>query len=53
MLGLTATVKAKVQAALDGLEAPLGKTLEAIDRACKVSLTAADVVAKLKKAGVI
>jgi len=53
VLGLPATVKAKVQAALDGLEAALGKTLEAIARACKVSLSAADAVAKLKKAGVI
>ena len=53
VLGLPATVKAKVQAALDGPDAALGKTLEAIAKSCKVSLTAADAVAKLKKAGVI
>jgi hypothetical protein len=51
-LGLPATVKAKVQAALDGPAALLGKTLEAIAKSCKVTLTAADALAKLKKAGV-
>ena len=52
-LGLPATAKVKVQAALDGPAAMLGKTLEAIAKSCKVTLTAADAVAKLKKAGVI
>jgi len=51
-LGLPATAKAKVQAALDGPAAMLGKTLEAIAKACKVPLTAADALARLKKAGV-
>lgn len=51
-LGLPATAKAKVQAALEGPAAMLGKTLEAIAKACKVPLTSADALAKLKKAGV-
>ena len=50
-LGLPATVKAKVQAALDGPAALLGKTLEAIAKSCKVPLTAADALVKLKRAG--
>ena len=50
-LGLPASSKARVQAALDGPDAALGKSLEAIARSCKVALTAADAVAKLKKAG--
>lgn len=52
-LGLPISAKARVQAALDGPEAMLGKTIEAIAKGCKVSLTAADVPVKLKKAGVI
>lgn len=51
-LGLPASAKAKVQAALDGPDASLGKTLEAIAKGCKVALTASDAVAKLKKAGI-
>ncbi len=50
-LGLPASAKAKVQAALDGPDSALGKTLEAIAKGCKVALTAADALAKLKKAG--
>ena len=51
-LGLPSSVKPKVQAALDGPAAMLGKALEAIAKACKVPLTAADALARLKKAGV-
>lgn len=50
-LGLPASSKAKVQATLDGPDAALGKSLEAIAKSCKVSLTAADAIVKLKKAG--
>ena len=49
-LGLPASAKAKVQAALDGPDAALGKTLETIAKNCKVALTAVDALAKLKKA---
>ncbi len=52
-LGLPAAARAKVQAALDGPAAALGKSVETIAKGCKVTLTAADALAKLKKAGVI
>ena len=52
VLGLPATVRAKVQAALDGPSASVGKALEAIAKACKVDLGAADALARLKKAGI-
>ena len=52
-LGLPASAKVRVQAALDGPDAALGKTLEAIAKSCKVTLTSADALAKLKTAGVV
>ena len=52
-LGLPAAAKAKVQAALDGPDAVLVKSIEAIAKGCSVRLSAADVLPKLKKAGVI
>jgi hypothetical protein len=52
-LGLPAAAKAKLQAALDGPDAMLVKTIEAIAKGCGVRLPAADVLPKLKKAGVI
>lgn len=53
VLGLPPSAKAKVQAALDGPDGQLGKALETIAKGCKVALTAADAVSKLKKGGVI
>lgn len=52
VLGLPAGMKARVQAALDGPASARGKTLEAIAKACKVELAAADALARLKKAGI-
>ena len=52
VLGLPAAARPRVQAALEGPAALLGKALEAIARSCKVPLTAADALAKLTKAGV-
>lgn len=51
-LGLPAAAKARLQEALDGPAANLGKSLEAIARAHKVDLKAADALARLKKAGI-
>ena len=52
-LGLPSGAKAKVQAALDGPAATLGKTLEAIAKANKVTLTAADALAKLRREKIV